>query len=119
MSSLLDNLPHRCTARRRKRESDSMGGSVDTFTQVLFSSRECWRQAASDREVSYWQQRSIDITEMIYFNSDPDLQENDVLTFPDVSGWYYDVKSYAQPDSSVGLGILWRVTVQRIKGSVT
>ncbi len=116
--SLLDNLPHTCTARRRKRESDSMGGSIDTFPTVVFADRACWRQPASDQEVAWWQQRSVDADCRCFFAEDPQLQENDVLIFADSPGYYWDVKSYSVPDESVGLGALWRVLIQRVKGSV-
>ena len=109
---ILDNLPHRCTARRRKRVGDGMGGFVDTFDDVVFTDRSCWRQAASDREVSWWQQRGTELTDKFFFNADPIIDENCIL---EIGGWRYDVISQADPDDSAGLGLLWRVMARRFE----
>jgi hypothetical protein len=111
MTSLLDNLPHTTTARRRKRVSDGMGGSVDTFDTVVFTDTPCWRMKATDREVHWWQQRNIEITDRFFFSADPELDVNCVL---DINGWRFDVMSYAEPDDSAGLGILYRVMARRL-----
>ena len=106
---LLENLPHVATAKKRKRTKDAMGGFTDSFTTV-FSDRACWVQPASDREVNWWQQRSIGISHRIFFASDPGLDETHVI---ERGGWRYEVRSKADPDDSVGLGVLWRVMVER------
>lgn len=110
--SLLDTMPHTCTAKRRVRRDDGMGGSVDTFT-TIFSARSCWRQQLSSAEVLWWQQRSVNVSNKIFFASDPQLDEGCIIEFPD-SDDFYDVKSYAEPDASAGLGVLYRVMVDRI-----
>lgn len=110
--SLLDHFPHTCTARRRKRVSDGMAGFNDSFDDVVFTGRECWRQPAADNEVTWWQARGIDVTNTVFFPDDPGLDVDCVLDFAD--GWRFDVKSYAQPDDSAGMGMLWRIMVQRI-----
>jgi hypothetical protein len=109
---LLDSMPHTCTAYRRKRTVDSSGGFVDSFSTVVFASKECWRMKASDQEVEWWQQRGVDLTHKVYFWEDPGVDEGCVLEFGD--GYRCDVKSYADPDASAGLGVVWRVMVQRI-----
>ena len=110
MMSLLENLPHVCTAKKRVRTADGMAGSIDTFTTV-FSDRPCWRQGAEDREVAWWQQRSMNITHNIYFADNPSINENHVIV---MGSEIMDVLSQAEPDDSVGLGILWRLAVNKI-----
>ena len=110
--SLLDNLPHLATAKRRSRTKDAMGGSIDTFTEVVFTDMPCWRQPATDREVLWWQQRAVDITHKVLFADDPELNENCVL---EIDGDLLDVKSYASPDASVGLGVCYRIMAQLVR----
>lgn len=109
--SLLDELPHLATAKRRVRVTDAMGGYKDTYPTTIFSDRACWRQPASDREVLWWNQRTIDVTHNVYFSSDPGLDEGCVLV---IDGTIHDVKSVSKADASVGLGVVWRVVVQEI-----
>ena len=112
---LLENLPHACTAKRRSRAGDGMGGSVDTFPTTIFSARACWRQQLSSSEVLWWQQRSVNVSNKVFFAEDPELDENCILEFPGEDD-FYDVKSYASPDASAGLGVLYRVMVDRVHG---
>lgn len=91
-------------------------GSVDAFPTTLFSSRACWRQQLKAEEVHYWAQRSIDVDHKVFFSEEPaGLTENCILEFPDVVGYFFDVKSQPEPDASAGWGILWRVTVTKVK----
>lgn len=108
---LLDNMPHTCAARRRLRTSDGMGGYVDSFDEVLFSGRACWRQQAGDSEVTWWQQRGEVVTDKVYFTSDPGLDPGCVLDFGTER---YDVVSLPKPDASAGLGVVWRAMVRYI-----
>ena len=109
--SLLDRLPHTCTAKRRRRTSDGMGGFTDTYPTTIFTDKACWRQRASDQEVNWYQARSENVTHRVFFNEDPGVDVDCVLE----DGTYrYDVLSEASPDDSAGLGILYRVMVQRI-----
>ena len=105
--SLLGNLPHRCTAYSRARTRDSLGGSKDSF-QVVFSNRSCWIQQASNREIIEFGKRGISVTAKVYFSSDPQLDENHIVT---IGGKTYDVMSYSDPDASAGLGILFKIFV--------
>jgi hypothetical protein len=108
--SLLDNLPHTCTANRRGWASDSIGGTTES-DDALFSDRACWRQQAGFREITEFEKRGKSVTEKVYFTSDPGLQEEDVLTMED--GNDYEVRSDASPDATAGMGILWKVMVWR------
>lgn len=110
--TLLDRLPHLATAKIRTRASDGMGGYKDTYPTVVFTDQPCWRQPASDRQTTAWQQRGVDVTHRVYFASDPSLDERHVL---EISGDRLEVASYAHPDDSVGLGVLWRVMVNYLE----
>lgn len=111
--SLLDNLPHTCSAFRRIRTKDTLGGNKDSYEAVSgFVDRACWRQQASDSEKKDFEKRGIRITNKVYFTSDPELTEKHILRF-DASGYNYDVKSSPVPDASAGLGVVWKVMVER------
>jgi hypothetical protein len=104
--SLLDVFPHTCTGKRRTRTKDGMGGSTDAYSTVLFTNKACWRQPASDIEIMTWQQRGTSITYKIFFKEDPGLDANCIL---EIGGDTLEVKSFASPDDSAGLGVVWRV----------
>jgi len=105
--SILDYFPHLATARRRVRTTDSLGGNVDSF-ETVFSNRACWRQQAGDSEVTEFAKRGINITNKVFFTSNPHLDENHVLV---IAGEVYDVISSPVPDASAGLGVIWRTMV--------
>jgi len=107
--SLLDNFPHKATAKQRVRVKDTLGGSKDSF-ETVFSDRACWRQQAGDSEVTEYAKRGINITNKVFFTSDPELDETHILEIGDYS---YDVISGPHPDASAGLGVVWRVMVNR------
>ncbi len=102
---LLDSLPHTATAKLRSRTSDALGGSKDTFTTV-FADRSCWRQPASTNERRQAQRRGIDISDKVFFVTDPELDERHVLV---IDGETLSVRNYAHPDASAGLGKVFRV----------
>ena len=103
--SILDNLPHTATAKRRVRVKDTLGGSSDSYATV-FSDRACWCQQAGDSESADYAQRGITVSNKAYFTSDPGLDETHLLT---IGGTDYYVKSHPELDASAGLGVLWRV----------
>ena len=104
---LLDSLPHVCTAKRRVRTVDAIGGARDGFA-TLFTGRACWRQPASDGEIESAQARDQRITHKVYFAADPELDERDVL---EIDGDAMSVRSATHPDASVGMGWVWKVMV--------
>ena len=106
--SLLDHLPHTYVAKIRTRVKDTLGGSKDSFATV--SSGMCWHQQAGDSEVTEFQKRGITISGKVYFASDPALNETHVLT---IDGQTYEVTSHPEQDASAGLGVVWRVMVNR------
>lgn len=103
--SILEHLPHQCTAQLRSRSQGEMGGGKDTWTDV-FTSRKCWRQPASDNEQLYAGKPGIVVTHKVYFVTDPVLDDSHRLVFSDGN---YNVVSRPVPDASIGLGIVWRV----------
>lgn len=116
--SLLSSFPHVATAKRRNSVGAGRGpsgGTKPTFPTTLFTDKECWRQNASDREITEFSKRGISVTDRFYFLEDPGLSEEDVLT--DVrdkdaaagTGTEWEVRSEALPDASAGLGVVFRV----------
>ena len=118
--SILSNLPHLASAVRQSRTPDDYGDTQISDGTTLFTDRACWRQAASDSETADFEKRGIRVTDKVYFTQDPGVQENDHLT--DVrnkdatagTGDRLEVRSAAHPDASVGLGVVWRVMVERV-----
>ena len=107
--SILDRLPHLATAKRRRREKDTLGGSRDVSI-LVFSKRPCWRQQAGDREITEYKKRGIGITNKVFFTEDPKLDETHFL---EIGGEQYEVKSSPEPDASAGLGVIYKVMVER------
>ena len=105
--SLLDNFPHLATARKRTRTTDTLGGNSDSYTTV-FTDRACWRQQAGDSEITEFAKRGINITNKVFFTSNPNLDETHELV---ISGEVYDVISSPVPDASAGLGVVWRTMI--------
>lgn len=106
--SILDALPHTYVAKKRTRTKDTVGGSRDSFATV--STGSCWHQQAGDSEVTEFAKRGIAITGKVYFTSDQALDETHVLM---IGGQTYDVVSHPEEDASAGLGVVWRVMVNR------
>ena len=78
--SILENLPHTCTAKIRIRTQGSMGGGIDSWA-IVFSNRACWRQPAGDNEKEYAGKTGIEVSHKVYFTSDPELDEHHILVF--------------------------------------
>jgi hypothetical protein len=108
--SLLEQLPHLCTAKRRTRTLDSLGGSKDAYT-TLFADRACWKQPLGETETIDFMRRSINVTNKFYFADDPELDERDIIVH---DGDTYEVRSIGDPDCSAGLGVLWKAVVEKM-----
>lgn len=106
--SILDKLPHTCTAQRRTRSQGALGGGKDSWSTTVFTDRECWRQPAKDSESEYAMKRGISVSHKVFFTSDPQVDERDRLVFSDGN---YLVRSRPIPDASLGLGVVYRVMV--------
>ncbi len=114
--SLLDALPHTAIAYRRSRaKGGSLGGGKDTYTAIWSPAKECWQQSAGNSEITEYGRRGMRITDKVYFVENPGLtvQHKLDVTNPVGTTIRYDVKSQSEPDASAGLGILWRVMVER------
>lgn len=111
---LLDNLPHRCTIRRRVRTKGSLGGSKDSYTNEQ-TDVECWEQPAGDSEITTYQQKGMNITHAVYFVTDPGVNSHNQILVTKRMGVVVaspvalDVMSAAAPDCSAGLGIQFKV----------
>lgn len=111
---ILDNLPHTYAAKTRTRVKDTLGGSKDSWSTV--STGSCWHQQAGDSEVSEHAKRGINISGKVYFTSDPEFDETNVLVISDEDGnevGTFDIMSHPQIDASAGLGVVWRCNVNR------
>lgn len=106
--SILDNLPHLCTATLRIRTKGSLGGSRDDESAV-FTDRPCWRQMATEAEILEYARRDITVTDKIYFTSDPGLDNRHILR---IGGDEFKVRTRSLPDASAGLGVVWRVMAE-------
>ena len=107
--SILDNLPNTATAKIRTRTKDSLGGAKDSYATV-FSDRACWLQAASSNEVVEFQRRSITVTHKVFFTTDPAVDNRHILVISETD---YKVQSSAKPDASAGMGVVYRVMVEK------
>lgn len=112
--SLLDNLPHLATARRRMRTTDSLGGSRDAYAEPLFVDRACWLQPFGATGRLEQQRQETAVSGVVYFAECPGVDERYLLV---IGGDVYSVTSASHLDSSVGFGVLWRVNVEHV-GSV-
>lgn len=120
--SLFDQFPHLCTIGRVTRQNDDLGSNIYGIV-VERVGVECWEQQASAGEMNDFEKRGIQVTTKMFFYDDPQLTEQHrilvterngipapFLDITDVSNPNtMDVKSSTFPDSSAGLGILWKV----------
>lgn len=124
--SLLDDLPHRCITQRRTVSRGSHGGRKTSKTEEKFRIC-CWVQPATHREVEEYEKRGISINRKVYFADDPEVTERHDIV---IVSWdrgctlierskrkTLEVRSYAGPDSSAGLGVLYKVMVEETTGS--
>jgi len=127
MSLLLDNLPDRCSIYRRDQQplAEDLGSVVDTLVLVA-AEVHCFVQTMSSSESQDWQKRGITVSNKIYFIQDPTVDERHVIfvtnrrgfAVPSSSQIRYEVKSFAEPDASIGAGIVWRVAVDYKRSSI-
>jgi len=120
--SLLDNLPHRCTIRRRTRTKGTLGGSKDSQTNEQ-TNVECWEQNAGHNEVMDYEKRGMSISRKVYFASDPGVTSRHEILITERNGTTISspvaltVKSEAIPDASAGMGVLYKVMCDRVTSS--
>lgn len=121
--SLLDNLPHRCTIRKRVRSKGTLGGGRNDPSDVV-TNVVCWDQPAGDSEITAYMKQGMTITRKVYFASDPGVTEQHQILITSRDGGttavgsprVLDVVSDSQPDASAGLGLLYRVMCRDITG---
>lgn len=119
--ALLDEFPHKCSIFRMAPQPDGLGGLL--YSIVLEQSNvPCWEQQASASEIMEYEKRGVNIQTKVFFADDPKVTERHCLLIterfgeatpnldvtdvanPDV----FNVKSFAYPDASAGLAVLWR-----------
>lgn len=105
--SILDNLPHTATVKIRSRTRAAVG-TRDSYATV--STLSCWRQPAGEKEIEEFAKRGVSVTNKVYFTSDPGIDERHAL---EIGGETYEVRSFSDPDASAGLGIVYKVFVER------
>lgn len=120
--SILDELPHKCQIARYSRTRDAGLGSIGTRL-VEQSDVACWEQAASDREVTEFQKRGMDVSRKVYFTENPNVTSRHTIKITEregvaVTDYELDVVSAPEPDASVGLGVVYRVMCNRLTGQV-
>ncbi len=113
--SLLDSLPHTCSAYLRTRTTDELGGAKDSYNTLVFADRPCWLQSASDNEIQEFQKQGIDVTSKVYFTSDPVLDSRHMVVVLDgdqsaLGTWL--VHTRPKPDASAGLRKLFKVMLE-------
>lgn len=78
---IMGNLPHRVDVLREERITDELGGKRRRWN-VLSRSVPCWVQTASDREVSDFEARGVQVSTKVYFAGDnAACDERDLLRF--------------------------------------
>lgn len=110
-----NSFPHRATIRRRKRYVDSLGGSNDSADTVA-TNVPCWKQLASASEIGEFNKRSISVTDKIYFLTDLQLTTEHFIVINDQ---IFEVRTWAGPDASAGLGVLFRAMAEYAPGGIT
>lgn len=116
--SLLDNLPHECTIRRRVMTQGTMPKGKPSYVDEQVGV-ECWEQSAGSSGSRDFQKKGMNVPHKVYFFEDPGITSRHqilvtkrmgvAVASPDV----LDVVSSDGPDDSAGLGILWSVSCTR------
>lgn len=122
--SLIDNLPHTCTIRRKVLTKDSLGGNLYTY-EVEQTSVPCWEQGMGASETGEFQKRGITANRNVFFASNPNVTERHEILITSRLGvavssdnqTVLDVVSFDQPDASVGIGILFKVVANSQSGT--
>ncbi len=121
--TLWDQLPHRCTIRRKNTTRGSLGGSKTSTTEIAVNI-ECWEQNASHSEIESHEKIGMRINRKIYFDVDPGVDEqHEILitsrdrgdtNIPIADRKILEVRSEALPDTTAGLGVGYKVMAEEI-----
>ena len=121
--SLLDSgtLPHKCRTQRRT-QTPGVLADGDVVRTTLATNVPCWEQPVGTSEANRYDKLGISVETKVYFLTDPGLTERDEIVITertDRNGRTVTVSAANQreiqvlrpstPDSSVGLGILFKV----------
>lgn len=115
--SLLDNLPHECTIKRRTHSKSAVGGR-NTSNSTISTGVACWEQQLKSNYGVVSQQEGLENYRRVYFVSDPNITTNHRIIITKRNGTSVASSSQVElkpvgnavPDASSGYGILYRVT---------
>jgi len=121
--SLLDNLPHKCTIRKRIRTKGGLGGSKDSYLNTQ-TSVACWAQVASHTDTVEFEKKGMVVNRKVYFTSDPGIDEQYQIVITEMNGTAVatasqiplEVRTEARPDASAGKGLLWKLFAEERTG---
>ena len=121
--SLLDSstLPHKCRTQRRS-QTPGVLADGDVARDTLALNIPCWEQPVGTSEANRYDKLGISVETKVYFLTDPGLTERDEIVITERTGRdgrpvpvpvanqrEIQVVRPSMPDSSVGLGILFKV----------
>ena len=121
--SLLDNFPHRCSIKTTYKAKDEIAGTRTKETTEQ-TNVECWEQQASNSETMEFEKRGMNISKKIFFVTDPQVTTKHEIVITHrlgvavVNPISYNVMSEPLPDSSAGLGVVYKVMVNKNLGSI-
>jgi len=117
--SLLDNMPHECTIRRKRRTRGELGGSSEGYT-VEQTGVECWEQPGKASESVKFAKRGMELMSSVYFNTNVAVTSRHQILITKRNGTdvsspvALDVLAKPEPDDSAGMEVLWRVDCGRL-----
>ncbi len=117
--TLLDNFPHECIVRKQIFTQGSLGGRKPSYSNISTGTK-CWAQPAGDSESNGFQKLGIMLTHKVYFRTNPNVTRRSQILITKKQGVTQsnptplDVVSIAQPDSTAGLGVCYRVLCREV-----
>ena len=119
--TLLDSLPDRCTISRRSTDQGALAGTK-TVVNVEQTNVVCWDQNATHAEIREFDKRGMRIGHKIFFVNDPLVSERHIIQITTRKGVVVvddpvlEVRSEAEPDTSAGTAVLYKVIAEERTG---
>lgn len=117
--SVLDNLPHECTIRRRTHTQGTLGKGKPSYV-TEYTGVACWEQLASASEVRLYQKRGQSVSTVVYLLADYGLTTRHEILITKRNGVavsapkVLQVTSVDDPDATLGIGIVWKAGCEYI-----